>query len=72
MSKLHLTLHTFSITGSVASLSLTLNEIHGNRIPKTLRDIKLFKKSVELIILRFGLHVSNTELAELLYIYIEA
>jgi len=34
-------------------------------------DKKLFKRSVKLIILRFGLYVSNTRFTEFLYICIE-
>ena len=36
------------------------------------RDGKLFERSIELVTLWFGLHISDTGLAELLYISMEA
>ena len=48
------------------------NEIYKNRIPETFEDRKLFERSIELIMLEFGLYICNIRLTELLYICIEA
>ena len=51
--------------GSFSMKSIKM-EFHG------IRDGELFERSIELVTLWFGLHTSDTELAELLYINIEA
>ena len=48
------------------------NEVHRNGILWSFRDGELFERFVGLVTLWFGLHTSDTELAELLYISIEA
>jgi len=49
-----------------------LNEVHKNEIPWSFRDGELFKRSIGLVMLWLGSHTSDTELAELLYIGMEA
>ena len=49
-----------------------LDEVYRNGIPWSFRDGELFERSVGLVMLWLGLHTSDIELAELLYISIEA
>ena len=48
------------------------NEIHKNGIPWSFRNGELFERSIELVTLWLGSHISNIELTELLYISTEA
>ena len=50
-----------SVSGRPGQL---LNEIHRDRIPGLLGYRKLLKKSIWLMMLRFGMHTSCTRLAE--------
>jgi len=49
-----------------------IDEVHRNGIPWLFRNGELFERSVELVTLWLGSHTSDTGLAELLYIGIEA
>ena len=49
-----------------------LNKVYRNKILWLFGNGKVLEKSIELVILRFGSHISNIELTELLYISIEA
>jgi len=49
-----------------------LNEVHRNGIPWSFRDEELFERSIGLVTLWLESHTSDTGLAELLYISIEA
>ena len=49
-----------------------IDEVHRNGIPWLFRDGELFERSVELVMLWFRSHISDTGLTELLYISTEA
>ena len=49
-----------------------LDEVYRNGISWLLRNGELFERSVKLVMLWLGLHTSDTELVELLYISTEA
>jgi len=49
-----------------------LDKVHRNGILWLFRDRKLFERSIELVTLWLGLYTSDTRLAELLYISMEA
>src|SRR5277367_4524944 len=44
----------------------SLDEIHRNGIPRTLRNRKLFQQTIRFVTLRFSTHTSSTRLAILL------
>ena len=44
---------------------LLMNEIHRYRIPRTLRNQKLFQQTIGFMALRFSTHISSTRLAVL-------
>ena len=49
-----------------------LDDVHRNGIPWSFKDGELFERSVGLVTLWLELHTSDTGLAELLYISMEA